>query len=76
MAKPIIDYGTVPVAQWNDLQIKEEQVTMVLVNFIPLSHTTLQWVHGSTRTGKTGEHFPVREKLGNFADTEKVREFC
>ena len=31
-----------------------------------------------TRIGKpeeTGEHFPVREKLGNFAKTGKVREF-
>ena len=24
-----------------------------------------------TRTGKTGEHFPVREKLGNFAKTDE-----
>ena len=31
-----------------------------------------------TRTGKpgkTGEHFPVREKSGNFAKTGKVRKF-
>ena len=31
-----------------------------------------------TRTrkpGKTGEHFPVGEKLGNFVKTRKVREF-
>ena len=31
-----------------------------------------------TRTGKpgkTGEHFPVRKKSGNFAKTGKVREF-
>ena len=31
--------------------------------------------HGSTWTGKTGEHFPVREKSGNFAKTGKVKEF-
>ena len=28
-----------------------------------------------TRTGKMGQHFPVREKSGNFAKTGKVREF-
>ena len=31
-----------------------------------------------TRTGKPGkmgQHFPVREKSGNFAETGKVREF-
>ena len=28
-----------------------------------------------TLTGKTGKHFPVREKSGNFAKTGKVREF-
>ena len=28
-----------------------------------------------TRTGKTGEHSPVREKSGNFAKTRQVREF-
>ena len=28
-----------------------------------------------TRTGKTGEHFPVREKSENFAKTGQVGEF-
>ena len=35
-------------------------------------------IHGPTRTrkpGRTGEHFPVREKSGNFVQTGKVREF-
>ena len=27
------------------------------------------------KPGKMGEHFPVREKSGNFAETGKVREF-
>ena len=26
MAEPILDYGSVSVADWNDAQIKEEQV--------------------------------------------------
>ena len=26
------------------------------------------------KSGKTGEHFPVREKSGNFNQTGKVRE--
>ena len=28
-----------------------------------------------TETGKTGRHFPVGEKSGNFANTRKVWEF-
>ena len=28
MAEPILDYGTVSVADWNDAQIKEEQVRL------------------------------------------------
>ena len=32
-------------------------------------------VHGSHLTGKTGEHFPVREKSRNVAKTERVMEF-
>ena len=30
---------------------------------------------GLENLGKIGEHFPIREKLGNFAKTGKVREF-
>ena len=28
------------------------------------------------KPGKMGEHFPVREKSGNFEQTEKVRDLC
>ena len=40
--------------------------------------STLRILHGSHsdwKNWKTGEHFPVRQKLGNFAETGKVREF-
>ena len=30
---------------------------------------------GTEKPGKTGEHFPVRQKSGNFDKTGKVREF-
>ena len=33
-----------------------------------------QYHRVSTRTGKMGRHFPVREKSGNFEQTGKVRE--
>ena len=32
-------------------------------------------IHGSHRDWKTGRHFPVRQKSGNFYETGKVREF-
>ena len=31
MAEPILDYGSVSVADWNDAQIKEEQVQFFLL---------------------------------------------
>ena len=30
---------------------------------------------GTGKPGKMGDHFPVREKSGNFAQTRKVGEF-
>ena len=36
--------------------------------------TTSQGSHSDWKTWEMGRHFPVREKSGNFEQTEKVRE--
>ena len=44
-------------------------------NVRTLKVSSISWFHSDWKPGKTGEHFPVREKSGNFAKTGKVREF-
>ena len=44
MAEPILDYGSVSVADWNDAQIKDEQVQSFAIFGIILIYSPLLYL--------------------------------